>query len=350
MENIAFDSHKHYTLCIVEDEKGKIINEHRIEHNRGAIKTYLSQFTPNSPVAVETIGNWYWIVDEIEEAGMIPRLVHAGKAKLMFGCVNKTDRLDACGLNRLQRIGSLPTVWIPPHDIRDKRDISRTRLFLVSQRTRLKNRIHSVLMKYGLKLVKVKDLYCKTGRAELKVLMTRLPEHTRFATQQQLELIDTYDPLIKQFDARMKRIFKETEDVRLLISMPGIGDILSNSIQYEVGDINRFGGSSNLASYAGTTPRVHSSGGKTRYGKLRQDVNHYLKWAYIEAANSICIHQNSYPNRFVSKLYKRIKQRRGYAPAIGAVARHLAETTYWVLAKREPYKEPKPKVNQSTAV
>jgi transposase len=349
MENIAFDSHKNYTFCSVEDEKGNLITEHKIQHDRGAIRAYLSQFTPNSPVAVETIGNWYWIVDEIEQAGMIPRLVHAGKAKLMFGCVNKTDRLDARGLNRLQRIGSLPTVWIPPHEIRDKRDISRTRLFLVFQRTRLKNRIHAVLKKYALGLKTVKDPYCKTGRVELKKLLARLPDYTRFATEMQLLQIDSLDPAIAQLEVKMKMICKQTEEVRLLQTMPGIGNVLSNSIQFEVGDISRFSGPGRMAAYSGTTPRVHSSGGKTRFGKLRQDVNHYLKWAYIEAANLVCINMRNHPNRFVSKLFKGIKQRKGHAPAVGAVARHLAEATYWVLTKHEPYREPRPKVKPSTA-
>jgi hypothetical protein len=45
----------------------------------------------------------YWIVDEIETAGCVPKLVHARKAKLMMGQINKTDRLDARGLNLLQR-------------------------------------------------------------------------------------------------------------------------------------------------------------------------------------------------------------------------------------------------------
>src|SRR5207245_1927359 len=76
-------------------------------------------FPPGGPgdpgeVAVETIGNWYWIVDEIEAAGCVPKLVHARKAKLMMGEINKTDKLDARGLNRLQQAGTLPTVWIPP--------------------------------------------------------------------------------------------------------------------------------------------------------------------------------------------------------------------------------------------
>ncbi|HWR83360.1 MAG TPA: hypothetical protein VN285_08655 [Candidatus Deferrimicrobium sp.] len=49
---------------------------------------------------------------------MRPQLVHARKAKLMMGCINMTDRLDVRGLNRLQRAGTLPTVWIPPEEIR----------------------------------------------------------------------------------------------------------------------------------------------------------------------------------------------------------------------------------------
>ena len=120
MEIIAFDSHKRYTLCSVEDGKGRILAEERIRHERGAIRKYLGKFNPGSPVAVETIGNWYWIVDEIEQAGMEPRLVHARKAKMMIGCVNKTDKLDVRGLNRLQQVGTLPTVWIPSGELRDQ--------------------------------------------------------------------------------------------------------------------------------------------------------------------------------------------------------------------------------------
>ena len=113
MSIIAFDSHKRYTFARVENENGENPQEFRIEHRRGNIAGFLSGQQPGSRVAVETIGNWYWIIDEIEQAGMEPRLVHARKAKMMFGCINKTDKLDAKGLNVLQRAGTLPTVWIP---------------------------------------------------------------------------------------------------------------------------------------------------------------------------------------------------------------------------------------------
>ena len=82
----------------------------------------------------------------------------------MLGMVNKTDKLDARGLNRLQRTGTLPTVWIPPGALRDQRDLPRTRLVLTRERTRLKNRIHATLAKYGLRLEGASDLFGRRGR------------------------------------------------------------------------------------------------------------------------------------------------------------------------------------------
>ena len=68
MNYIAFDAHKRYTLAFVERAGGAILREVRVGHERGAIRNFLLTCDPGSPVAVETIGNWYWIVDEIEKA------------------------------------------------------------------------------------------------------------------------------------------------------------------------------------------------------------------------------------------------------------------------------------------
>ena len=90
MEYIAFDAHKHYTLASVARPDGQLVREQRIAHERGALQQFLERCERGSTVAVETVGNWYWIVDEIEAAGCVPRLVHARKAKLMMGEINKT--------------------------------------------------------------------------------------------------------------------------------------------------------------------------------------------------------------------------------------------------------------------
>jgi transposase len=340
MEYIAFDAHKHYTLASVARPDGQVVREERIEHDRGALRQFLERCARGSPVAVETIGNWYWIVDEIEAAGCVPKLVHARKAKLMMGAINKTDKLDARGLNQLQRNGTLPAVWIPPRTLRDQRDLPRTRMVLVHQRTRLKNRIHATLAKYALHDVEVSDLFGTRGRALLRQRLDLLPPHTAYATEQLLEEIESLDRRVAGFEARMRTVFKVTPEIDRLRTLPGVGFILAVVILLEVGSVARFPAAEQLASYAGTTPRVHASGGKTRYGPLRADVNRYLKWAFIEAANVVCRMRRRHPRRHVSRLYERIARRKGHQKACGAVARHLAEATYWMLTRQEPYREP----------
>src|SRR5262245_56296305 len=113
MEYIAFDAHKRYTLASVVRPDGRLVREQRIVHERGALREFLERCEHGSPVAVETIGNWYWIVDEIEAAGCVPKLVHARKAKLMMGEINKTDRLDVRGLTGCKGIGRCRPAGIP---------------------------------------------------------------------------------------------------------------------------------------------------------------------------------------------------------------------------------------------
>jgi transposase len=341
MHMIAFDSHKRYTVASVQGMEGQIIKETRIDHCRGNIVRFLAQWDKGSPVAVETIGNWYWIVEEIEHAQMHPRLVHARKAKLMLGMINKTDKLDARGLNRLQQTGTLPTVWIPPLEIRDKRELPRTRMVFAHQRTRLKNRIHSVIDKYGLqyKFTDISDTFGKAGREQLQKCLMLLPEQTRYALETLLHHLDEVEHQISKIEKRMKEVFLPNKETELLMTMPGVGFILSVVISLEVGDVGRFSGPELLASYSGTVPRVHASGDKVRYGRLRPDTNRYLKWAFCEAGNSISMNRNKWPHRHVSKLYARVRHRQGHAKAVGAVARHLAEATYWILTRKEPYKE-----------
>src|SRR5258708_19657541 len=180
-EYIAFDSHKRYTWVDRQDHSTGKSNGHRLEHAPGAVREYLSGCEPGTAVAVEATGNWYWIIDEIEQAGLLPQLVHPRKAKLMMGQINKTDKLDTHGLNTLQRNGTLPTVWIPPGPLRELRELTRTRVVLVAQRTRWKNRITATLPKWGLPASEYSDPYGKRAREELQDPIKHIPTHTRCA-------------------------------------------------------------------------------------------------------------------------------------------------------------------------
>ncbi len=339
-EYIAFDCHKRYTLVEREGVESLKARQYRVDHFPGAIRDCLKGCEEGTPVAVEATANWYWIIDEIEQAGLEPKLVHPRKAKLMRGLIDKTDKLDVHGLNLLQRTGTLPTVWIPPREVRDMRELTRTRMFLSAQRTRLKNRIQATLAKYAWSGSRWSDPYGGKGRVEMIGWMNRLPPHTLCVTEALLKQLDFVQGQITELEQRLRGVIRETPDMKLLMSLPGVGWVLTAVIVLEVGDITRFGSAERLASYSGTTPRVHSSGGKTRYGPLRPDVNHYLKWAFVEAAQSVCLGARAHPYRHVTRLYRRTRERKGHPKAIGVVARHLAEATYYVLSTGKPYQEP----------
>jgi len=347
---IAFDSHKHYTLVELEEVETGKTRQFRVEHGPGTIRRFLEDQARGASVAVEATGNWYWIVDEIEQAGFQPKLVHPRKAKLMMGMINKTDKLDAHGLNRLQRNKVLPAVWIPPKELRDLRELTRTRMVLGTQRTRLKNRIQATLNKYGWTLKGYSDPFGKKARAEMNQRVECLPPQTAYVTGALLNQLDAVERQMKEMEKRIHALVRETPEMQRLMTLPGIGLILCVVIVLEAGDIHRFPSAQHFASYAGVTPRVHQSGDKLRYGRLRPDVNRYLKWAFAEAANSVCVNQANYPTRHATQLYHRLRARKGHAKAIGAVARHLAEATYHVWSKEEPYRDPSLKKGRSTEV
>ncbi len=339
-EYIAFDSHKHYTWVEHEKVRSGKGRQYRVEHGPGAIRCALRGCTPGTAVALEATANWYWIVDEIEQARLVPKLVHPRKAKLMMGLMNKTDKLDAHGLNGLQRNGTLPTVWIPPGPLREVRELTRTRVVLVAQRTRWKNRITATLAKYGAPGSEWSDPYGKSARAELESRMAGLPSQAAWASRQMLRQVDVLARQVAAFEQRLEQLAEVTPEIERLKSLPGVGLILAATIQLEIGEIARFPSAEHLAAYAGTTPRVHSSGGHTRYGPTRPDVNRYLKWAFAEAANSVAVNHARCPERHVSQLYQHLRERKGHSRAVGAVARHLAEAAFHVLSRRQDYRDP----------
>ena len=289
---IGCDAHRRYSLFAVLNTSTLSAEQTRVNHQTGAIKEFLSAFPAGTPVALETVGNYYWIVDEIEQAGCVPLLAHAAKAKVIMGNINKTDKLDAQGLATLIHLGSLPTVWLPPGEIRDERELHRTRMALSKVRTALKNRIHATLAKYALNTSAHSDIFVGKGRAWLDRTTQKLPPETGRCVDQELDLLDATMGQVAKLEKRIRGRIEFTPDMQRLKTIPGIGDILAIVIEREVGTVDRFPAAGYLAAYAGVVPKVHSSGGKTRFGRMRKQANNYLKWAFIEAANVVVAHRH----------------------------------------------------------
>jgi transposase len=184
----------------------------------------------------------------------------------------------------------------------------------------------------------------------LEAAVQTLPVQTAQVTKMLLRQLDFVQNQIKELEQKIRELVQATAEMERTRSLPGIGGILSAVIALEVGEMTRFASAERYASYAGTTPRVQASGDKTRYGRMRTDVNQYLRWAYMEAAHSVCLYRKMYPERHGSRLYERIRSRKGHGKAIGAVARHLAEATFPVWMRKELYQDPVLRKGQSREV
>jgi transposase len=340
---IGCDAHKKYSVFVAVNERGEVSPALRVGHEREQYRQFLERLPAGSQIALEASGHYYWIVDEMEAAGHCPRLVHPLEAKKRMGKTGKkTDKVDANGLGILLRNGTLPEVWIPPAELRDQRELLRLRMFLVQQRTRLKNRVQGVLARYNLQ-VGAQDVFGVEGRRQLSLRLGELPEHTRQSAELELVTLDFMGTQIEQVERRLEAIMQVTAEADLLKTLPYVGRILSMVLTLEIGRVERFASAAHLASYAGLVPRVHSSGGRTRLGQICGDVNRYLKWAFIEAGNLVVVHQKRLAGQHVVRLYQRVKRKRNHQKAVVAVARHLAEAAYWILKKHEVYRDPQPK-------
>ena len=225
--------------------------------------------------------------------------------------------------------------------LRDQRELLRLRMFLVQQRTRLKNRIQGALARYNIQLG-ARDVFSGEGRQDLGARLEEFPQHTRQSVELELATVDFLEVQIEEVEKHLEEIMQVTAEADLLKTLPGVGRILSMVMTLEIGRVERFASAAHLASYAGLVPRVHASGGHTRLGQICGDVNHYLKWAFIEAGNLVVVHQKHLLGEHVVRLYQRVKRKRNYQKPVVAVARHLAEAAYWVLKKQEVYRSPQP--------
>lgn len=330
-------------MFVAMDERGKVSKPEKVANDSLELAEFLRKIPEGTPVAVEASGGWYWFVDRLESAGLDVRLVNPLEAKKRMGGKNKTDELDAAGLAMLLRNGTLPEVWIPPAKLRDLRGLMRTRLALRHHTTTLKNRIHGAIRRYGQwEPGEAKNLFVGKGRVQLSVYLGGMPEMTRLATRHEWALVDEVERHIAELEKQIRLSIGQIGYVRLLKTMPGVGEILAATIWLEIGDVSRFATAERLAAYAGLTPTVHASGGKVHLGRTSAVANHYLKWAFVEAANCVVMHKHRFPGRHVVELYDRLRAAKCHSKAAVAVGRHMAEASWWILSKKQVYREPAP--------
>jgi transposase len=148
-----------------------------------------------------------------------------------------------------------------------------------------------------------------------------------------LRLIDIFSEEIKVLSKELKSEAQEDEDVKLLMTVPGIGYYSALLVKSEIDDIGRFPFAEKLCSYAGLVPSTYQSGGTVRHGSITKEGSRWLRWIMMECAST---HVSKY-DTWISRSYRCLVGRRGKKTARVAAARKLLVVCYSVLKNKRPF-------------
>lgn len=332
--HIGVDFHKAYSHVVVQDGNGKILKSGRVKNDRQSLKNFLDCYHENSHAVVEATRNWMVMYDWLDEICDDVVLAHPWKVKAIATAKIKTDKIDATVLAHLLRADLVPDAWAPSDKARRLRAALRERMFYVRLRTMTKNRVVTVFDRYPEQtpqLNKRGDLFGKAGRVELANV--KLSEFDRIQIDRSFDFIGDIDMRIKQSEATISSLTDANVNVKLLKTIPGIGDVFARLIDAEIDDISRFRNAKKLAAYAGLVPATYSSGGKTYHGKIVKQGNKWLRWAFVEAVTPAI---RSDPQ--LRAQYEHLKVR-GTNKARVAIARKLITIAFQILRDQRAYEQ-----------
>jgi transposase len=333
----GIDYHKHYSTVCVLDANRKVVLETTVRPNeKQAFHSLFSRLDGPVKVTFECGLNWGRLFDILQSLPMVSevKLANAFQTRIIAEAQVKTDKIDAKKLAWLLHADLIPAIHIPGVDTRKRREVIRQRMWWVKTRTMLRNRIHRILERQPqLEMPKASDLFGKKGLAAMR--KAQLPDPDCFLLEQDLHMLETLDKLVKEDEERMKTEVKDDEDLRILMSLPGVGLTIGSVLRNEIDGVRRFLSPQRLCAYAGLAPTTHSSGGKTRNGRMMIGCNRWLKWAFIEAA-WVAVGCDAY----LGGLYQAQKARGKKAnTAITIVARRMCRIAWALLKEQREYQK-----------
>ena len=323
----GIDLHSNNHVVVVIDEHDKRLYERRLANDLTLTLQALAPYKATlQGVAVESTFNWYWLVDGLHASGYHMALVNTLAVQQYNGLKYSDDVHDAFWLAHLMRLGILPTGYIYPKAQRAVRDLLRRRAFLVrmasSQQVSIQNQIwRSTGLRVSCNSIRKADF-----KPEL------LEGYTRQAADAGLMVLHTLQEEIQKLEHSALKAVGLSDDFRILRTIKGIGPILGLTIMLEVGDINRFPGPGQFASYSRCVDSRRMSNGKKKGSGNAKAGNKYLSWAFSEAAH-FAVRFEPLAQRF----YERKKARTNGIIAIRAIARKLARATWMMLKHQTPY-------------
>ncbi len=323
----GLDYHKKFMVVTLGDQEGKVLSTERIFNDKELVRKFFKQF-PGVICAIESCRGYEWLLDFLkDELKLTVHLVNTYQAKLITQSRCKTDKLDSKAIMELLAIGFLPTCYQPTSDERQLRERLRWRAHLVRYVSRMKIRVHSILDKENLGIM---DPFDREGRKLLE--QAPLTPSRRLLIQEHLQILDYFDDLVAKEDAQVQRKAKASPDATLLMTIPGIGSLSALFIVAELGNVQRFKRSAQVAAYVGLVPSIYSSADKRVVGRITKQGSSMLRWLMVQCAWQSIRYSMPLRMHFAS-----VSRRCGRNPAIVSVARKLIQIAYRVLRDKKAF-------------
>jgi transposase len=330
VRSIGLDVHRDFCeVAIIED--GEIRSAPRVRTTPEDLRAFAQTLLPTDEVVLENTSNARAVAAIIEPDVARVAIANALAVKLIAHARVKTDRIDARVLAQLLAAGFLPEVYFGDEDTRVMRRRVSRRASLVKQRTAAKNEIHAVLIRSLKDRPPVSDLFGVKGRAWLAAQLLAPDEAQTVAGC--LRQIDLLDSEIAAMDVALAQTALRSDEIRRLMTIPGLDMITATAVVSAIGDVGRFPTPKHLVSYLGLNPTVHQSGiAPARMGRISKAGSSVARWALVEAAWTA----SKSPGP-LHAFAQRVGARRGRNIAAVAVARKLAVLAWHLLSKGEDY-------------
>jgi transposase len=326
----AIDLHSNNGVLAIIDETDRVLKQRRIPNK---IEEFIKELEPFQTtlqgIAVESTFNWYWLVDGLRAKKFPVTLVNTSAIQQYKGLKRSDDDYDAWWLAHMMRLGILPKGYIYPREERAVRDLLRKRAALIQQRTA--------------NILSVQNLEARNRGTKISSNEVKQLTNTTIAAlydNEDLALaltttITVIDALTKQASLLEKSVLKKARlrsDWELLLTVWGVGKILGLTIMYEAGDMSRFAGPGNFASYCRCVDATRLSNGKKKADNNAKNGNKYLAWAFVEAAHFAV---RFYPE--AKRFHDRKAAKTNNIVAIKALAHKLARAAFRVMRDQKPF-------------
>jgi transposase len=288
-----------------------------------------------------------WIYDVLKPFAAKLEIGNPVMMKAIAAAKKKSDKLDARKIADLVRCNLLPGCYVPPVEMRELRRLLRYRNTVVGHAVQTKNKMSGLLMEVGAEYNKQR-LHGKQYFTELLGELEEVPASVKDMLRLSRSALEMFEATQRQILDRLQKEPLLKKRVKLLQSIPGVGEVTSLTWALEVCDPRRFASIADAVSYCGLTSALDSSADKQKRGPISKQRNPHLQSVLIEAAKLA-------PrwNRQLAELHERELQRGHRNRATLEVARKLVAYLLAVDKSGKPFEvrnQAAPKVEEETKV